>query len=164
MFLLLLALLAIVIFFMVHENQKVLTTVSGARAGYSMIDFSAEYDDRDFKNVTEDGLDNDDVNTVTVIAKKFLDGHLKKCVVPLETNVIKKYKKKDSNIVKYESRFMFVVGDSEFPYGFGCDITVVDGKVVKALSQQLEDKSMAYTSGLDDNFIPFSQIEEFKLY
>lgn len=164
MFLLLLALLAVVIFFMVYENKNVLTTVKGTRDGYSMISYSVDYDDKDFVNVTAGGLDNDDVNRVTVAAKQFLDDHLKKCVVPLETNVIKKYTKKGSNMVKYESRFMFMVGDSEFPYGFGCDITVVDGKVVKAQSQQFEDKSMAYTSGLDDNFIPFSQIEEFKLY
>ncbi len=100
MFLLLLALLAVVIFFMVYENKNVLTTVKGTRDGYSMISYSVDYDDKDFVNVTEGGLDNDDVNRVTVAAKQFLDDHLKKCVVPLETNVIKKYTKKNTYILK----------------------------------------------------------------
>lgn len=107
------------------------------------------------------GITNDDIKKCVEPVVAYIKKDTGMCVYPVETNKVEKFVNPKSGSVLYKVRFMFTVTSSGFPYTFGIDADVLDGKVVVANTQDM------YRAGKElstDNFLPFSEIENFKIY
>jgi hypothetical protein len=114
------------------------------------------------KEVTDtEGVTHDEIVDVISRIKKHLGS---RCMFPVETTHIKKFRN-DSGVPMYSTRIMFMVsGENDFtPHVVGVDADVVNGKVVKAVEQEVQQPS-APTSRETDNFLPFQEIETFNIY
>ena len=108
------------------------------------------------------GMTHDDINSVVRTVTDFVSKETKLCLYPIETNKIEKFINPQSASEIVKVRFMYMVTSTGFPFMFGVDAEVLDGKVVTAKTQELYNGGKKEMSS--DNFLPFSEIENFHVY
>lgn len=108
------------------------------------------------------GVTHDDVNKVVKTVTAFVTRTTDLCVYPIETSQIEKLMNTESGSELVKVRFMYMVTNTGFPFVFGLSADVLDGVVVRAQTQEL------YKGGKQqmvmDNFLPFSEVENFQVY
>ena len=105
----------------------------------------------DYKPVAEKGITHDDTAIAVSATQKYISTKTGKCVHIIETNKIDKLiGPRDS--VLYKCRFMVMVKDSGFPYAFGIDSEVLDGKVISALTQSFDSSNQGVAEEKQGNF------------
>jgi hypothetical protein len=131
----------------------------------TFLDYSAGNPDMTkFTEVTaKDGITSDTVNENIQIIQNFLKTKFNFCVYPIETSKISKLKHNETDSVIYRCRFMFMVTSSTYPFVIGLDVDVLDGKVIRAVTQDMY-KGQAPSKDLEENFLPFQEIESFNVY
>jgi hypothetical protein len=107
-------------------------------------------------------MTHDDINNVVRTVTDFVSNHTKLCLYPIETNKIEKFINPESASEIVKVRFMYMVTSTGFPFMFGVDAEILDGKVVTAKTQELYKGGKKEMSS--DNFLPFSEIENFHVY
>lgn len=132
------------------------------------IDYNQKVNETDYKNVTtSEGVVNDDIQKCTTLACDFIKKETGLCVYAIETNKIEKYVNPKGEKL-FKCRFMMTTTSTSFPFIFGIDFTIAGDQVVKARTQPLytkdDEKIKAYTNTIEQNFQPFSNVEEFSLY
>jgi hypothetical protein len=122
----------------------------------------------DYKNVTaSEGVTNEDIEKCTNVSCDFIKKETNLCVYAIETNKIEKYVNTKGEKM-YKCKFMMTTTSTSFPFNFGIELTIMGEHVVKARTQPLytkeDEKIKAYTNSIEQNFQPFSNVEEFSLY
>lgn len=79
------------------------------------------------------------------------------CVSPVETTEIKMYQNEDKKL--YKCKFMFMATSTGFPFGFGIEVTVIDGKITMARTQSsIPSEMKPFTPEIGENFLPASEL------
>jgi len=102
-----------------------------------------------YKKIT--GVTNDDIDVVVTASHAYLKEKTGHCVHIIETNKIEKFTGPRDSVL-YKSRFMCLVKDVGFPYAFGVDIDVLDGKVIKAYTQSYDTSNQGIAEEKQGNF------------
>ena len=97
------------------------------------------------------GVTNDDIDVVVTAAHTYLKEKTGHCVHIIETNKIEKFTGPRDSVL-YKARFMCLVKDVGFPYAFGVDIDVLDGKVIKAFTQSSDTSNQGVAEEKQGNF------------
>jgi len=97
------------------------------------------------------GVTNDDINTVVEATHKYLTEKTGHCVHIIETNKMEKYTGPRDSVL-YKARFMGLVKDVGFPYAFGIDIEVLNGDVIRALTQSSDTSNQGIAEEKPGNF------------
>jgi len=105
----------------------------------------------EYKPVSEKGITNDDVEAAVTATQKYISEKSGKCVHVIETNKIDKLIGPRDSIL-YRCRFMMMVKDGGFPYAFGVDTEVLDGKVITALTQSFDTSNQGVADEKTGNF------------
>ena len=103
------------------------------------------------------GITNDDVNIVVKETQKYISEQTGHCVNIIETNKIEKFTGPNKSVL-YKARFMVLVRDVGFPYAFGIDIEILNGKVVKGVTQSYDTSNQGVAEEKKGNF---EDIEKF---
>ena len=159
---LLLIFIALVVFVCCQKKEKFVEIF--APAGYTKpvdspeINYDQNFDDSEFNN-TSDLVTPDEINTCIQAITPFVLSQTGLCVVPLDVNQIDIYKNPSGNKL-YKLSTMLMVKNVGFPFGFSLNVSVFNGKVVKASSQIIEKPTniSSYTTDLDDNFMDASAL------
>ena len=132
----------------------------------TFLDYSAGNPDMTkFTDVSaKDGITYDIVNENIQVIQQFLKTKFNFCVYPIETSKISKLKHNETDSVIYRCRFMFMVTRSTYPFVLGLDVDVLDGKVIRAVTQDVYKGQAPPKKGLEENFLPFNEIESFNVY
>ncbi len=135
-----------------HSNPKEAPTISVNNNGVDTTNFIP----------IEGGMTHDDVNSAVTIVTNFITKSTDLCVYPIETSKIEKLINVETGSEFIKVRFMYMVTNTGFPFVFGVDAEILDGRVVVANTQEI------YRNGKQDmsneNFLPFSEIENFQIY
>jgi hypothetical protein len=105
----------------------------------------------EYKPIGEKGITNDDVAVAVSATQKYISEKIGKCVHVIETNKIDKLIGPRDSIL-YRCRFMMMVKDGGFPYAFGVDSEVLDGKVITALTQSFDSSNQGVAEEKPGNF------------
>lgn len=122
---------------------------------------NSNIDVSNFINV-KGGLTHDDVNSAVTTLTSFIKKSTDLCIYPIETNKIEKFINPETASELVKVRFMYMVTNTGFPFVFGVDAEILDGKVVGANTQEIYKNGKEEMSS--DNFLPFSEIENFHIY
>ena len=115
-----------------------------------------------FSEVTDsEGVTFDEMNTVITAVQKFLREKFDFCVYPIETSKIEKFKHNETTSVLYKCKFMFMVTSSTYPFVLGVQAEVLDGKVVRASTQDMHKSTVGGESG---DLMQYNEIESFTVY
>tara|TARA_R110002074_G_scaffold28668_7_gene82632 strand:- start:1028 stop:1549 length:522 start_codon:yes stop_codon:yes gene_type:complete len=113
------------------EKFTELLGFAGYKKPVSKVDInytSSVYDISEFQETT-DGVTKDEINSCLESAEKFITNQTKLCVYPIETNKIMKYVRPDGATL-LRCRFMYMVTNQNFPFGFGASVDILNGSVV----------------------------------
>lgn len=108
------------------------------------------------------GMTHDDINDAVSELTKYVNKESGLCVYPIETSKIQKSINPETGTVLVKARFMYMTQNTGFPFVFGVDAEILNGKVVVANTQELYRGGK--TEMTSDNFLPFSEIENFHVY
>jgi len=137
-----------------------------ASAGYQKpvnevtIDYDIDFSDAEF-NLQSSGITHDDIRSCVIPTIELIKKETGLCTTVLETNKIEFYKSIDGRRL-FKCRFMMMVKDVGFPFGFGISVEVLDGRVVMAKTQPItsgtEFSGTGLSGGLGENFLPASDL------
>lgn len=105
----------------------------------------------EYKSIGEKGIVNDDIAVAITATQKYISDKTGKCVHVIETNKIDKLVGPRESVL-YKCRFMVMVKDSGFPYAFGVDSEILDGKVISALTQSFDTSNQGVAEEKHGNF------------
>ena len=137
-----------------------------AKAGYEktkdnfQINIDSNFNEMDFKLNDTASISHDELRACLVPTIELIKKETGLCVSPVETTKIKLYENGD-NTKLYKCKFMFMVVNSGFPFGFGIEVDVIDGKIIKAQTQTqttLSNTLKPFTPELGENFLPASEL------
>jgi len=115
-----------------------------------------------FSDVTgNEGVTFDEVSSCVTSVKNFLSEKFEFCVYPIETSKIEKFKHSETTSTLYKCKFMFMVTSSSYPFVLGVQAEVLDGKVVRASTQ---DMHKGTTGGSSGDLMQYNEIESFTVY
>jgi hypothetical protein len=159
--------LLVVIFFLRPRScasKKETFVEQFAKAGYEapkdniQIDVDLKFDDSDYNLVEDVTISPDEMRSCIVPTIELIKKETGLCVAPVETTKIKLYTNTDNRKL-FVCNFMFMVTSTGFPFGFGIDVTVLEGKIVKANTQKIHKGILKpYSPDPVDNFLPASEL------
>ena len=156
-------LISIVLFCMCSKKEKFVEIFGST--GYKKpvdnveVNYDINFDDSDFEPVDK-SITHDDLNKCVIPTIELIRKETGICAVPVETNNITLLENSEG-VKLFKCRFMMMVKNTGFPFGFGISVIVLDGKIVSASTQPLEnpgDLSGYNPRTLGDNFLPASEI------
>lgn len=143
-------LIALFIVYTLSKQKEGFFDISGYNKPLPEINQKSDNNLSEYKSVGEKGITNDDVEVAVAATQKYISEKSGKCVHVIETNKIDKLiGPRDS--VLYKCRFMMMVKEG-FPYAFGVDSEILDGKVIKALTQSFDTSNQGVAEQKKGNF------------
>ena len=124
------------------------------------IDFNANVDESAFV-LQDSGINNNEIRECVIPTINFIKKETGLCTVPIETNKVELFKSPDG-VKLYKCRFMMMVKDVGFPFGFGISVDVMNGQIIFARTETVT--SGADLEGIDslgslgENFLPASDL------
>ena len=167
----LIVLLLIVLYILLSPRKEGFKEIFGLSGYNKPVDHvNIQFKDTQFDGAGEvdltdsEGVSNDDVNMVLNTLEPFIKKETNLCVHPIETNRIRKFKN-DKGVIFFKCRFMYVTTNTSFPFSFGVNALISNGKVVSASTQKISSDSTenvkAFKHELSENFVAFDRIEKF---
>ena len=144
-------LIALFIVYTMSNNKEGFFDMSGYTKHVPGLNERSENALSEYKSVIEKGINNDDIAVAIAATQEYLSEKTGKCIHIIETNKIDKLiGPRDS--VLYKCRFMGMVKDGGYPYAFGMDIEVLDGKVITAVTQSIDSSNQGVAEEKQGNF------------
>ena len=135
-----------------------------AKAGYEktkddfQINVDSNFNEMDFKLNDNVSITHDELRMCLVPTIELIKKETGLCVSPVETTKIKLYENNDNKKL-YKCKFMFMTVNTGFPFGFGIEVDVIDGKIIKAQTQsKLSSQLKPFTPEIGENFLPASEL------
>ena len=144
-------LIALFLVYTLSNQKEGFFDMSGYNKPLPGINQKSEKSLSDYKIISEKGLVNDDVAIAIKATQEYISAKTGKCVHVIETNKIDKLVGPRDSIL-YKCRFMMMVKDGGFPYAFGVDSEVLDGKVISALTQSFDSSNQGVAEEKPGNF------------
>jgi len=144
-------LIALFIFYTLSNQKEGFFDMSGYNKPLPAINQKSDKPLNEYKPVSEKGITNDDVTVAVSATQNYISEKSGKCVHVIETNKIDKLVGPRDSIL-YKCRFMMMVKDGGFPYAFGVDSEILDGKVISALTQSFDSSNQGVAEEKPGNF------------
>jgi hypothetical protein len=144
-------LIALFIVYTLSNQKEGFFDMSGYNKPLPEINHKSDKALSEYKSVGEKGITNDDVAVAVSATQEYISEKSGKCVHVIETNKIDKLTG-PQNSVLYKCRFMMMTKGGGFPYAFGVDSEVLDGKVITALTQSFDTSNQGVAEEKSGNF------------
>ena len=144
-------LIALFIVYTLSTNKEGFFDISGYNKPLPGINQKSDKVLSEYKPIGEKGITNDDVAVAVAATQEYIREKTGKCVHVIETNKIDKLRGPRESVL-YRCRFMMMVKDGGFPYAFGVDSEVLDGKVISALTQSFDSSNQGVAEEKPGNF------------
>lgn len=144
-------LIALFLVYTISNKKEGFFDISGYNKPLPGINQKSDKALSEYKPVSEKGITNDDVAAAVSASQQYISEKTGRCVHVIETNNIDKLRGPRDSIL-YKCRFMMMVKDGGFPYAFGVDTEVLDGKVISALTQSFDSSNQGVAEEKPGNF------------